>query len=79
MVWSVKSPLVIQASHVRVMAEVLTALLLIQTLANVPGKATEDSPSPWALAIHVGHWDGVPSSWIQVATAPAPSFISIRT
>lgn len=31
---------------------------------NASGKSTEDDPSAWAPAIHVGDHDGVPGAWL---------------
>lgn len=39
------------------------ALLTVQLLANVLGKA-EDGPSDWALATHLGDPDEAPGSWL---------------
>lgn len=47
------------ASHMD-LAGVLAAPLLIQVPADMPRKATEDSPNTWASVAHEGDKDGVP-------------------
>lgn len=38
------------ASHIRLLVQVLAAVLLIQLIASVPGKAVDDGPSASAFA-----------------------------
>lgn len=48
-------PLIVMlATHVPVLVQVLAPLLLILLAANVPGIAAEDGPSTWIPATHVG-------------------------
>lgn len=41
----------------------------IQLPGNVSGRTTEDGPSAWALASHIGDRDGVPGSWFGLTQA----------
>lgn len=43
---------------------ILAALLLTQFLDNEPGRATDDGPCAWALAIYMGDPDGMLGSWL---------------
>lgn len=66
----IKLPCVILASHIRVSAQVLLALLPVQ----LPAKALESSRGlgVWACATHIGELHRVPGSWLQ----PSPGWCS---
>lgn len=51
------------ASHVRLLAQALIALLPIQLCAGPPGKAADDGPRAWVPTTHVENQDGVPGAW----------------
>lgn len=55
--------------YFRVLVGVLDALLLIQNLANVSGKAADDSPRLGSLPLNWGDQDGILGSWLH----PSPS------
>lgn len=43
--------------------------------ANVPGKTTEDGPSPWGPVTHRGDVDGILGYWLWSGSAPAIAVI----
>lgn len=56
----VKAPLGMLASYIGAPIRISAALLVIQPLANAPGKAMEDSPISWAPVTQVRDPHGVP-------------------
>lgn len=58
----VKPLLVLPVSYTGVPHQVPVALLLIQLLADEPGKAVDDDPNTWAPATHVRDPHSIPGS-----------------
>lgn len=61
--------LVTLSSAIGVLGQVPNALLLIQPPAEVPGKAAEDGPNSWALAVM--YRARIPGCWLQLGSALA--------
>lgn len=57
--WHVPPANVISAFYIRVLVQILTALLPIHISVNVLGKAVNDSLRAWASANLMGGQDGV--------------------
>lgn len=53
MVQWVRLQFVSTVSHTGTLAQVLAVPLMIQLLANAPGKAAGESPNAWAPATHI--------------------------